>query len=410
MKKIRLSDLGYHFYPENPMKMHSIVEIVVFVLVFIFCAFLFYRWNVVPVREVYFEVEDLGDGHGKDDLGNRDFKESSREVLSCKISFITPMTRTEEVSRDSIDTKVRFYAISSKSQHSDFINNSFYLDSVRNGLIQSFSWDKVIGKEEEAYRVYKNYLGKSNKVKDSLEVLRKPLIKADKSNANKRMAYVYLSQSVPFGTLSSNEKEPFPNVDPTCTVIDSYGFSNGKVWQRCLVSGYKVTGGCYKTNASSPTIAPYIFPFFGGPITEAPRWGRLEDISQAYYNLRIKSETIDSIILNIDFVGAAKFSAMYPEPDLVTMSSIEFNNPEKIFLIRSNGLKFHVKFEELENFQSIRVFAVTAIMSSFILIFVVFGIQTYFLWLRTRKRNKGDVPLRLEFHNNSNEQIKGTDT
>ena len=120
-----------------------------------------------------------------------------------------------------------------------------------------------------------------------------------------------------------------------------------------------------------------------------PPWGRLEDISQAYVNVKLESYTIDSIVVNIDFIGATEFSAMDPIPDKVGMSNIIFSDPIKIYKIKTNGLRFHARFIELENWQQIRVFTVTAIMSAFVIVFVVFIISAYFKIRKKIQANGG---------------------
>lgn len=101
-----------------------------------------------------------------------------------------------------------------------------------------------------------------------------------------------------------------------------------------------------------------------------PSWFRLEDISQSYYDIRLGSVLIDSITLKFDFIGATNFSKIRPEPDNVTMSSIEFTDPSKIMEIRTNGLKFYAKFIELENKQFIRMFVITTILGAMFMIFI----------------------------------------
>ena len=142
---------------------------------------------------------------------------------------------------------------------------------------------------------------------------------------------------------------------------------------------------------------------FGDNIFKKPSWFRLEDISQVYYDLKLESLTVDSIILKFEFVGATDFSIMKPQPDKITMSSIEFSDPQKILDIKLNGLKFHAKFKELENKQYIRVFFVTTILGGLLLIFFALlfsGIIKCIIIQRGNKQNKtSKVP-----------QTQGTDT
>ncbi len=97
----------------------------------------------------------------------------------------------------------------------------------------------------------------------------------------------------------------------------------------------------------------------------SPKWYSMFDISQSYFDMELKCVSVDSVILKIDFVGATDFSEMSPKPDSIDMSSISFCDPQKIEQIRKNGLIFHAHFKEKDGLQTIRLFAVTALMCVF---------------------------------------------
>lgn len=92
------------------------------------------------------------------------------------------------------------------------------------------------------------------------------------------------------------------------------------------------------------------------------------DISQGWYNFELHSSTIDSIILEINFIGATEFYPMEIEPDEIGSNYIKYTNQEKIMKIRLEGLSFYAIFKEMENIQNIRSLAVTAIISGLIII------------------------------------------
>ena len=96
-----------------------------------------------------------------------------------------------------------------------------------------------------------------------------------------------------------------------------------------------------------------------------PKWYSMFDISQSYFDISLTCVSIDSVVLKFDFVGATDFSEMRPKPDIVGMSSITFSNPQKIEQIKKNGLVFHAHFKEKDGIQTIRLFAVTAMMCVF---------------------------------------------
>lgn len=125
-----------------------------------------------------------------------------------------------------------------------------------------------------------------------------------------------------------------------------------------------------------------------------PGWFTLEDISQAYCKFNLKSETIDSMYLRIDFVGATNFSTIDPVPDDITMSSIAYKDQEKIKRIKDRGLYFHVKFSEFENRQNVRMFFLTAIMSALFTIFIGFLVLALYKLAVRKKIGKSQKKTR----------------
>ena len=109
--------------------------------------------------------------------------------------------------------------------------------------------------------------------------------------------------------------------------------------------------------------------------TARPGWFDRYDISQGWYNLNLNSATIDSIHLTVDFVGATDFYPMKIEPDERGSNYIKFTDPKKIMQIRRDGLQFYAQFKELENRQTIRCFAVTAILSGLLIVIITFLIM-----------------------------------
>ena len=115
-----------------------------------------------------------------------------------------------------------------------------------------------------------------------------------------------------------------------------------------------------------------------------PGWFTLHDISQGYYNIELHSASIDSIHLTIDFVGAV---SLWPsvEPDVMRGTSISYTDPFKILKIRNEGLQLYFESKELANKQTIRVFAVTALLSGLVIILITFLILGCHRGLRAMK-------------------------
>lgn len=107
---------------------------------------------------------------------------------------------------------------------------------------------------------------------------------------------------------------------------------------------------------------------------QSPGWFELNDISQGWYEIHFNTSTIDSVALTIDFIGVTDFFPMKIKPDEIGSSYIKFTHPDKILQIRMEGLTFYAHFKELENRQTIRCFALTAILSGLLIVLITFVI------------------------------------
>ena len=87
------------------------------------------------------------------------------------------------------------------------------------------------------------------------------------------------------------------------------------------------------------------------------------DITQAIYEIQFTSERIKCDTVSIEFIGATDFSSMYPVPDKITMSGIEFLDPIKISIVQTEGLRFHADFLQLKEMSARRTFLLSAVFS-----------------------------------------------
>ena len=94
--------------------------------------------------------------------------------------------------------------------------------------------------------------------------------------------------------------------------------------------------------------------------------------------------------LTFDYIGPADFSNMSPEPDVKDVSKIVFNDPQKLDEILEKGLRFHVKFPDMENVQQMRMFGITLVVGG--LLGLLFG-ALYTLFIELYK--KGYLKFRL---------------
>ena len=96
-----------------------------------------------------------------------------------------------------------------------------------------------------------------------------------------------------------------------------------------------------------------------------------EDISQAVEVLLIDNSRDSSFTNKIkkikyDYNGPVEFSDISPIPDYKDISSLYFTDSLKIKNIEEKGLKFHVRFPDMENLQIIRMWTVTLLLGGFL--------------------------------------------
>lgn len=374
----------WHWSPEEPIKIKSVVEVLTFTIIVAICGFLYWRWNVVPIREMEITVEDLS----KTRENPQYIKDSISHAYWCDIKCCVPMTRHKEFinKKDTDNIIVTFYQLYSDHINSDFIRLTFLKDSLRNTNENTlhlradfFSLYSKYNLHAEGEYICSDSVINLNQRLDSL----REIISDSLNITTERKDMLYSRTVTIFPYFSGLHKETI-NKD-TFSLISTKCNGKQDIREMFVIVKSSDIGKIGITERASSKIGafglytfnPYIF-FRGGTSVETPPLLRLEDISQAYVKLKLNSSTIDSVVLNIDFVGVTEFSAMDPEPDEIGMSNIVFRDPIKIFKIRQNGLLFHARFRELENIQQIRTFTVTAIGSAFVLALVVFVISAYF--------------------------------
>lgn len=115
-----------------------------------------------------------------------------------------------------------------------------------------------------------------------------------------------------------------------------------------------------------------------------------EDLRKAEVVFKTTVATTQYIAsLTIDYVGSTDFIGIKPEPDVVGDSYIRYTNRDKLWSIAHDGLRFHARFNELENLHEIRMFALTALVT--ILITLLLSIL-YKLALQYFKKKKFKHP------------------
>ncbi len=134
-----------------------------------------------------------------------------------------------------------------------------------------------------------------------------------------------------------------------------------------------------------------ILPFENNLWTKAhgaPTLLTAEDVSKIFEIIEIGDKeklyfsTYALNSLTIDYIAPAEFSEIItPEPDEKTISSIRYTDKNKLGQIAKDGLRFHVKFPDMENIQNIRIFMLTALLTGLAaILFRSLFIIGYHLW------------------------------
>lgn len=114
------------------------------------------------------------------------------------------------------------------------------------------------------------------------------------------------------------------------------------------------------------------------------------DISQSYYRIIFKTNTIDTTHLILHFKGANDFIYVRGEiPKILSAQNLEYKILNHDW--RNKDIILHVKSRELEVIQNSRMFIITAILSGLIIIFITFIIifcYRLFRIIRMKKRKR----------------------
>ena len=369
----------WHRWPEEPKDtIQSVYEIVFLLIVFLICLFLYYEMNQVRIVKHGVKVVCLDrKAFVPDSTG-----QVVEKLISphADIGLLVPMTKMEMTSYPSDETLTKV------------INKSLEQGGV--GLpFQHITWDTCRYWEK---RLYDYTFKRSDENSDSLRYFYDSIMPEDLPDSL-RYPVFYISDEYynrgnyfynPFRKLIGNEivsREPEIKVDS----VEKYHIlfsSKDSTKNISFVSGCRIPNIIFAHHTKqSIWFLPFVkFNFLLGN----PGWLSLEDISQQYYDLKLDAYSIDSLTLMLEFVGASEFSRMYPEPDSVGMSGFRFTDQNKINQISKTGLKFHVKFKELENMQQIRMFFLTSIMAGIFTIFIVFVILAIY---KMTSRNKKKI-------------------
>ena len=305
-----------HMFPKD-LKILSLVKLLLYVIIFICCLYVYIRWNKIPKREFKIQTEVL----------------KSSNSYRIKVADIGV-----------------FFPMSESLKNNKFGYLSVQFNACSNGLDSNEVNDDGLNKFEE--EEIKKLVQKC----DSIENYHNLSLKFDN---------LFYSSFIREKISSSEyviKKEPIMkdgwNYHLFCETIESKNSIENKVW----------------INSHNKRFGAFTIEQDGGSLAK-PTWFRLEDISQAYYSFQLQTHSIDSLLLRFNFYGATEFSQMHPSPDEIGMNYILFRDQDKISKIKSSGIDFYVRFSDMENKQTVRMFAITTFLSMILTVFLTFLIN-----------------------------------
>lgn len=249
----------------------------------------------------------------------------------------------------------------------------------------------VNGKFKSAPHCGLNYIG------SKLDSLQKVCLEERKKYTQKSLEYpqfVYLSIVTSDRQMKGNKKWPEPKAEYRNNDNEDYDiqvtttFFNGEqmvvekniyndYFELGKLSEYKGGNGCHDESfyyASTEDSILSVHASISTPaLRQPPYWRTLEDVSKLVEIIELGKKSSDTNVLwritnrlKIDYVGPAEFSGLTPEPDTITLNSIIYTNPQKLEEIGKNGLRFHVKFPDMENIQESRIFVVSGLLTGLV--------------------------------------------
>jgi len=142
---------------------------------------------------------------------------------------------------------------------------------------------------------------------------------------------------------------------------DSFvNYASNPVWRKDSIGASSIGNGflAFARNEGSGNIKFNTNLFNMRPHMKA-KW----DITQSNFIINIDCNDVKCDTISVEFFGATDFSEMYPKPDYLDMSRIEFTDSTKIKEIISKGLRFHADFIQLRELSAMRIFILTFVLS-----------------------------------------------
>ncbi len=301
-------------------------------------------------------------------------------VILLKI-YEVPVNRTNlcvEYNTDSIDISIKLVRdfdllshISRDTTHSKWE----YGDHTGKILVEGFAYSK---KSDNINSSQKGNMSKSTEIhlRNMLLDQFKKVGRADFVDSVTNLVYVRCHGTErQFFRIRNTVSDPIFLYDDSCDVY----YNNDTISQYwscnyCLIHANKPHNYFISEDISTSGIGDdstlFVTSYQASSLDKPNFFMTAEDFSKMVEEIRFDSLDANEIHkLDIDYKGATIFGVLTPKPDSMTISSIHYYTPEKISQIAKDGLKYQVRFPELENMQEVRIFFVTMVLAGLLGVF-----------------------------------------
>lgn len=314
----------------------SKIELILYLGFFLLFSFLYWSFSRIPVKDINIEVDRI------DYFADNRYNESDSMSIVANSSYIRlyfPLSDNHQKNISNVSTMCISDDRILKQKNYTSLDSAY----------ESYCSNKYSKHHEDSLlEIYKSLL----QIKDTSFLIYQPLF----------YQKVYTSFSgIRF--ISSHNKNPefyksYHSDSSSYRFVRKYGTSNMK-----------------KTTSTAEIFGDHYQVLYKSAVFNTPSLLDFYDISQCYYRIKIRTQLVNHIELNLLFSGANEFTFIEIPPDSIYGQSLfyTFQN-ERIINGISKDIELHVKTQDLEGKQSARMFFVTAVLSALVTIFLAFFI------------------------------------
>ena len=341
----------------------SMLEIIVYGLLFVASVFLYYKWNSIPIYDIYINIDRIDERARDNNSYNCILGPDYQLVNHSEININLPYSYLLKDSVAQIFIKNDAYRLTRKmnsimtfselEKESNFMNTS-YLDSLLK-VLKDFN--------AESHKTERNK--NSNLDKQLVDI--------------KDVSYLFHNKikAVSYG-VNINKKST-----SNYYVRDKYGI-------KCPVNVINHKhNGLFESESQFECFYDSLAMSQKYGVLSKPSVMALRDISQAFYRFHIRTQLINIVDVKVSFLGANNIKVIETEPDSINGQDYYYNFKKPVV---SAGLGkdfvFHLESKEFEGIQKARLFFITTLLSAIVTLFLAFFIIYFYRKSKIVFRNK----------------------